>query len=200
MLTHIRGAQLSAFLIALMLSAAAFAGGCGDDDGGGASNDPGPSQSATARAQNVPDRENGTVRSGSLGYSAEIPEDWNVLPTTELPQALQDQYVSPDSGQFPATIRVRCLKGAEATVETVLSETTRAHTDATPGPQRTVGGQEITSLRYRAGTPPIQTEHEDVVFSSSQCVWVISFVTAPDKREERIGVFERFLNTFNATQ
>jgi hypothetical protein len=201
MLTHTRGALLSAFLIAVMLSVPSLfiASACGGDDDSGSSNDPRPSQSGTARAANAPEYDNGSVRSGSLGYSAELPEDWIILPTSVLPRGLQDQYIAPTTGELPATIRVRCLNDTEASTEAALTETTRAHPDATPGPGRVVDGHDAASLRYTAGAAPAETEQEEVVFSNARCTWTISLVTAPGRRDEHLNEFERFLSTFEST-
>lgn len=198
MLVHVTGARLSAFLFAIMSATLAATIACGGDDNeGGAPNDPGTSQTATVRAGNAPESEGGTVRSGSLGYSADLPEDWTVLPSAELPQGLQDQFISPDSEQFPATIQVRCLRDASAGA-TTLTETARVHPEATPGTSRTVNGQAAISVRYTAGAAPTEIEREDVVFSTDRCAWVISFLNAPGKREERAAEFEQFLNSFDA--
>lgn len=205
MLTHTRGAQLSAFLFAVMLTIVStiLASGCSDDDGEGSSNDPGPSQTSTARAENAPDYDNGSVRSGALGYTAELPVEWSIQPTLELPNGRQDTYIAPASPpQLPTTITVRCFRADDevAGAQAALTETSRAYPDVTPGTARSVDGREAASARYTAGQPPLNVEREDVVFADDRCVWTVSYVNAPGAREGYIEDFERFLSTFEASQ
>jgi hypothetical protein len=204
MTVYVRGARLSAFIFALMSAVTlAFAGCDGDDGGNGAANGAGPLQTVTARASNAPKLQEGIVRSGSLGYSAELPGSWNILPTGELPQGLQDTFVAlQDTGQLAATIQVRCFNAEDevAGAQAALTETNRAFPDATPGPARTVDGHAAVSVHYTAGTEPTNVEREDIVFASDRCVWTISLVNAPGARADHLGEFETFLSTFRATQ
>jgi hypothetical protein len=176
--------------------------GCSSDEGASGSNeDVGPVQSATARAQHKPTFEEGSVHSGTLGYSAELSEEWAIQPTIELPEGQQDTYVaSGGDGKLPASITVRCFRAEDeaARVQTALAETRRAFKDVTPGPSRRVQGVEAISVRYTAGQPPLEVEREDVVFATDRCAWFISFVNSPGQRNDRIDEFDRFLATFDA--
>jgi hypothetical protein len=189
----------------LTLLAAALAacdsGGDGNDDSGEAPDDNSGLGTATALAANAPQLEGGTVRSGTLGYSAALPEDWSILPTATLPQGLQDTFTAPAGESLPATIQVRCVSGdPQAGVEAALTQTSRAYPNATPGPVRTVNGQPVGAVQYTAGQAPVNVEREDVVFASGRCAWTISYVTAAGDRDSHLADFERFVSTFAATQ
>jgi hypothetical protein len=202
MALNVRGARLSASIfVCIMLLTSCLLAACssdGDDD----QNDLDPLATVTARAANAPRFENGVVSSGSVGYTAELAGEWNVLPTTELPQGLQDTLISKsDSGQLASTIQVRCFTAEDevAGAQASLTETSRAHPDATPGPARTVDGHDAVSVQYVAGAEPANVEREDVVFPTDRCVWTISLVNGPGARERHLDDFEHFLSTFKAT-
>jgi hypothetical protein len=185
-----------------VLTACAVAACGGEDDDGDTAADGGVSLTATARAANAPEFEGGTVRSGALGYSAELPQEWSIQPTVDLPNGQQDTFIAPPSPPaLPTTITVRCLRADNevAAVQAALTETSRAFADVTPGAARSVDGQEAASARYTAGQPPLNVEREDVVFANGRCVWTISYVNAPGARDGYLNDFERFLSTFTAT-
>jgi hypothetical protein len=204
--SYARGARLSAFLFAIMLTVAAgtFAAcdsGGDDNDSGDAPDDNSGLGTTTALAANAPQLEGGTVRSGTLGYSAALSKDWTILPTATLPEGLQDTFTAPAGESLPATIQVRCITAnPEAGVEAALTQTSRAYPDATPGPARTIDGQPAGAVQYTAGQPPVSVQREDVLFASGRCAWTISYVTAAGDRDSHLADFERFLSTFAATQ
>jgi hypothetical protein len=183
----------------LLLAATAFAAcDSGDDDDAPA--DPGAMQSATARAGQHAEFQDGTVRSGALGYSAELSDDWSILPTAVLPNGQQDTFTA-EGETFPPTIQVRCLAPQAGTdaAASALTETARAHPEATPGGPRTIDGIAAQSLIYTAGQPPVEVVREDVIFSTPRCLWSVSLVTAPGQRDERLAEFEQFVSTFKPT-
>jgi hypothetical protein len=158
------------------------------------------SQTQTALAQRKPEFRNGAVFSGALGYSAELPADWIILPTVAISDGDQDTFSAPAGEGLPSTIQVRCFRAAdeEASIQSAIDQTRRAFHNVIDGPSRVVDGHDTVSLRYMAGTPPLEVEREDVRFAAGGCAWSISYITPPGEREIHLDSFDRFLGSFHA--
>jgi hypothetical protein len=176
---------------------------CGSSD-----EDPIPSdtdglvQTQTVLAQTKPDLRDGRVFSGALGYSAELPGGWGISATVGIANGNQDTFFAVGTDEFPPTIQVRCVRVTDKSeaVRAAVTETGRAYRNVTLGVPRLVDGQDAISVRFLAGQAPLEVEREDVRFADEACAWSISYITLPGRREDKLSVFERFLNTFNANE